>query len=64
MDPRNFLTEKEVHEQFGIAVQTLRNWRSLHKHLNYYKIGRRIFYCEEEVKEYFEKHKIVVDDIS
>ena len=64
MVPKEFITQIEVCQKFGIARQTLRNWRSLHKYFNFYKIGRRVFYREEELKEYFKKHKIVVDDIS
>lgn len=61
MKDRNFLTEKEVCRKYGFAVQTLRNWRYLHKQLNYYKIGRKVLYSEAEVQAFLDEHKVVVD---
>jgi hypothetical protein len=59
---KSFLNEMEIHQKYGVAVQTLRNWRCQRKYLNYYKINRKVLYKDEEVCAFFEKHKVVIDD--
>jgi len=56
-----YLSERQVSEKYGIAVQTLRNWRSLNRHIPYRKIGRKILYKDQEVMEFFENNKIEVE---
>lgn len=42
-----------------IALQTLRNWRSLGFGPPFYKIGKNVFYRGEEVREWIESQRIV-----
>ena len=58
-----YLSERQVSKKYGIAVQTLRNWRSLNRYLPYRKIGsRKISYKDAEVYEFFENNKIEVQE--
>lgn len=53
------LDEKQAAQTLGIAVQTLRNWRHLHKGPPYYKIeGRTVRYSFPDLMEYLEKGRI------
>ncbi|MGA1825945.1 MAG: helix-turn-helix domain-containing protein [bacterium] len=55
------LNPKKVSEKFDIPLQTLANWRSLGKNLDYIKIGRSIRYCENDVIDFLETKKIRVE---
>jgi hypothetical protein len=55
-----YLSEQQVSKKYGIAVQTLRNWRSLNRHIPYRKIGRKILYKDQEVMEFLRAIKINV----
>ncbi|MCB2141198.1 helix-turn-helix domain-containing protein [bacterium] len=55
------IDESEVSEKFSIPKQTLRNWRCSRKHLEYYKIGRKIYYNESEVVSFFEQRRVKMD---
>jgi hypothetical protein len=48
------LTEKQVSEQLGLHVQTLRNHRFLGKGIPYLKIGRAVRYDPEAIRNYLE----------
>ena len=55
---KQYITEEEVSEKTGLAVQTLRNWRHMRRGLPYVKIGRSIRYGEMEVEAYMKEHTI------
>jgi predicted DNA-binding transcriptional regulator AlpA len=56
---RIYLREQDVSEITGIAVQTLRNNRSLGNGIPYFKIGRSVRYLIEDVHAFMNNHKIV-----
>lgn len=48
----------EVEKMLGISINTLRNWRYLHKGPKYIKIeGRNVMYKKEDIIEYIERQK-------
>lgn len=51
-----FIDLQDVLLRTNISKRTLQRWRS-NGILPYYKIGGKIFYNENEVKEVMEKHK-------
>lgn len=53
-----YLTEKQVSEMTGLAIQTLRNDRFLGQRIPYSKIGRSVRYNLDDVVGYMEAHKI------
>jgi len=57
-----FLSEREVSTRYGIAVQTLRNWRSQNRFLPYHKIGKKVLYKDDEVYEAMMSRRIEVRD--
>ena len=49
------LSPKQVAEHFGIAVQTLADWRSTGRHdLPFVKIGRLVRYRESDVQDFLD----------
>jgi predicted DNA-binding transcriptional regulator AlpA len=54
-----YLTEKQVAELTGIAVQTLRNQRCEGRGFPYVKIGKSIRYRKNDVVADMESRKIV-----
>lgn len=54
-----YLTEKQVSELTGIAVQTLRNQRCEGRGFPYVKIGKSIRYPKNDVIADMESRKIV-----
>lgn len=59
MEKEIWITEKQVSEIMGVAVQTLRNDRHLCRGVPYYKRGRSVRYKESEVRMDMESHRIV-----
>ena len=57
MAPKVF-NEKQVAEQYSIAVQTLRNWRSIGRGPAYIKLERIVRYPINTLEEYFKTHLI------
>ena len=57
-----YLTEKQVSEITGRALQTLRNERHLGRGIPYVKVGRSIRYSLEDVVEFMESRKIRTQD--
>jgi len=57
-----YLTEKQVSEITGRAIQTLRNERHLRRGIPYVKVGRSIRYSLEDVVEFMESRKIGTED--
>lgn len=55
-----YLTEKQVAEKTGFAVQTLRNMRHERRGFPYIKISpRAVRYDPSDIEEYLERKKIV-----
>ncbi len=57
-----YLTEKQVAEMTGRALQTLRNERFLGRGMPYVKVGRSIRYSLEDVVEFMESRKVGTQD--
>jgi predicted DNA-binding transcriptional regulator AlpA len=53
-----YLNEKQVSEMTGIALSTLRNYRSKRRGFAYVKSGRSVRYLESDVIDYMESRKI------
>ncbi len=54
-----YLTDRQVSEMTGIAVQTLRNYRTLHKGPPYIRLYKSIRYRESDIVEFMEKRRVV-----
>lgn len=52
IDKRNLITETEASQELGLKVMTLRKRRWLGKPPAYFKIGSRIFYDSQVIREY------------
>ncbi len=57
-----YIDEQQVAELTGIAVQTLRNWRSKRRFIRYCKVGRAVRYDIRDVHEFMEGRKIKVTE--
>lgn len=56
-----YLTEHEVSEITGLAVQTLRNWRVLRIHIPFIKLSRRtVRYERRDVLDFIRQRRIEV----
>lgn len=62
METRIYVDEKVVAKMTGFSLQTLRNHRHLRRGIPYYKLGRSVRYCLEDVKKYFDKRRISTQD--
>ena len=62
MDQERYVTEKKVSNLTGLALSTLRNWRSAGVGLPYVKCGRAVRYSLRDVMDFMEAHKIKPDD--
>ena len=59
MEMPRYLKDTEVAEITGIAVQTLRNWRSKQQGINYFKVsGRAVRYSLTDFVNYMEKIRL------
>jgi hypothetical protein len=63
MTKKIYLTDKEVSEITGRALQTLRNDRHRRQGICYSKIGRLVRYSQKDVEDFMESRKIKVDPI-
>jgi hypothetical protein len=54
-----FITEKEVSNLWGRAVQTLRNDRAQNKGLPFYRFGRQVRYELNEILSIMVAHRVV-----
>jgi len=53
-----YLTESQVSELTGIAVQTLRNHRTRREGFPYVKAGRSVRYQITDVRQFMDEHRI------
>ena len=51
-----YMNEKQVAERYSIAIQTLRNWRSVGKGPSYVKLERLVRYSVDGTEKYFQSH--------
>ncbi len=58
VDPKEWMTPKDLHEEFGILPSTQNNLRS-NKDIPFYKRGRYIRYKRSEIIAWFEAGKVV-----
>jgi len=56
---KNVLNEREAAQFLGVAVQTLRNWRSQRRGVPYLKIGRAVRYRLEDLENFISDVRIV-----
>ena len=54
-------SNEETAKILGIAKQTLHNLRHHRKGPNYYRIGRLIRYREEDIAEYLNNRRVVLE---
>lgn len=53
---RTVVTGKQVCAMLGVCYRTVLRWRENHN-LPMFKIGRRLFAYEDEIRAWFETHK-------
>jgi predicted DNA-binding transcriptional regulator AlpA len=58
MSTERYLNEREVSTLTGLALPTLRNYRSTNQGPPYVKVGRAVRYSLSDVYEYMEARKI------
>jgi excisionase family DNA binding protein len=54
------LDPKEVAELTGLSLETLAQWRSQKKHINYLKIGRLVRYTRQDIEDYLRRCRVSV----
>jgi len=54
------LDPKQVASLTGLSLETLAQWRSQKKHINYLKIGRLIRYTKQDIEEYLGRCRVSV----
>ena len=60
-ESKRYVTEKEVAELTGIAVQSLRNQRHLGRGFPYRKFGKSVRYLLPEILSIMESHRNVIN---
>lgn len=58
---RRFIDEKELAALYGVAVQTVRNWRFLRKGPSYSKLGRMIRYDLDCALSFMDAHEVKLE---
>lgn len=53
-----YMNEKQAAERYNVAIQTLRNWRSVRKGPPYIKLERLVRYSVDETDQYFRSHMV------
>lgn len=56
-EPR-YIDEKVLSQMSGLAVQTLRNDRSMRKGIPFIKLGRSVKYDLVDVMAYMQRHRV------
>lgn len=57
MNKEIYLTEKDLAKKWGLSPKTLQRWRWLNTGPDYIKIGNRIRYTSEGIKNFEEENK-------
>lgn len=55
---QNLATAVEVAEYMGVPLQTLAQWRYLHRGPAYVKVGRHVRYVWADVEAFLEAHTV------
>ena len=56
----NYMTDVKAAEYLGLAVQTLRNWRTQSRGPAYVRAGRAIRYAMDDLRAYMERNRVEV----
>lgn len=59
---KDWLTPKEVKQEFGLSISTLAKWRMQNLHLSFSKIGKYIKYKRADIEAFFNAH--VIDKVA
>lgn len=57
---REWLSPKEVHQEFGFSISSLAKFRMTNKHLKFSKVGKYIKYKRSDIIDFLEAHTIEV----
>ena len=57
-DNRTIMDINELSEHLSISVSTLYKWVSM-KQIPYAKVGRRVVFDQEDIKKWFNEHKVM-----
>lgn len=57
---KEWLSPKEVSQEFGFLVDTLAHWRMKDKKLAYSKIGKFVKYRRSDVNDFLEKNRVEI----
>lgn len=55
---QQYLNEKQVSQQYGWPLSTLRNWRHLRRGPCYSKIGKSVRYRVADLEDFMRRHRI------
>lgn len=58
MKTKLYLSPQDVEDLYSIKVSTLNVWRCQGKGPDYFKMGGLVRYSAEEVKKFFERHRV------
>ena len=57
-DKAQYVNEKELSQMIGLALPTLRNYRSLGKGPSYHKVGRAVRYALKDIESFMGQCRI------
>ena len=60
MDAKQYVDTAEAAKLVHKTPESLRNDRHLKRGLNYYKLGKKVFYAVEDIYTFIEKSKVTV----
>jgi hypothetical protein len=60
MDVKQYVDTAETARLVRKTPESLRNDRYLKRGLNYYKLGKKVFYAVEDIYAFIEKSKVTV----
>ena len=55
---QQYLNEKQVSQQYGWALSTLRNWRFMGRGPKYMKIYKSVRYKIADLEDFMSRHKV------
>lgn len=58
MDGTKLLTDQQVAEEYGLNVNTLRDWRWRNRVLPYVKFGNAVRYRRADIEAYLDEHTV------
>ena len=61
-DVKRWLDEREVSNLTKLSLSTLRAHRFLRKGIPYFKIGRSVRYCWDDVATFMDNHRIAPEN--